>query len=80
MGHHRPPEELQSSHTEIQQVSQDAYVCILPEQEDVEWHSDRISLFSDPNGFQDTRVSQLAAHQIVFKHTWLLNTDVFTHM
>lgn len=25
-------------------------VCVLPEQEDVEWHSDRVSLSADPNG------------------------------
>lgn len=50
-------------------------VCMLPEQEDVEWHSDRIPLSTDPNGLQDTRVSQLAADQVVLKHTWLLNVD-----
>lgn len=52
----------------------------LPEQEGVEWHSDRISLPTDPDGLQDTRVSQLAAHQVVFKHTWLLNIEVDIHM
>lgn len=50
-------------------------VCMLPEQEDVEWHSDRIPLSADPNGLEDTRVSQLAADQVVLKHTWLLNAD-----
>lgn len=49
-----------------------AAVCMLPEQEDVERHSDRISLSTDPNGLQDTGVSQLAAHKFNFKHTWFL--------
>ncbi len=48
---------------------------MLPEQEDVEWHSDRIALSADPDGLKDTRVSQLAADQVVLKHTWLLNAD-----
>lgn len=49
---------------------------MLPEQEDIEWHSDWISLFADPNGLHDTRVQQLAVYQFVLKHTWLLKTDV----
>lgn len=47
-----------------------------PEQEDVEWHSDRIPLSTDPDGLQHTGVSQLTADQVVLKHAWLLNTDV----
>lgn len=52
---------------------------MLPEQEDVEWHSDRIPLSTDPNGLQDARVSQLAADQVVLEHAWLLNADVNTY-
>lgn len=44
----------------------------LPEQEDVERHSDRIPLSADPDGLQDARVSQLAADQVVLKNAWLL--------
>lgn len=51
----------------------------LPEQEDVEWHSDRIPLSTDPNGLQDARVSQLAADQVVLEHGRLLNADVNTY-
>ena len=52
---------------------------LVPEQEDIERHPDRISLPTDPDGFQDARVSQLAAHQFVFHHTWQLNTvDKYT--
>lgn len=53
-------------------------VCMLPEQEDGEWHSDRIPLSTDPNGLHDTRVSQLVADQVVLIYTWLLNTDAST--
>lgn len=48
---------------------------MLPEQEDVEWHSDGVSLSTDSDGLQDPRVSQLAADQLVLKHARLLNTD-----
>lgn len=51
------------------------WLHVLPEQEDVEWHSDRIPLSTDPNGLQDARVSQLAADQLVLKHAWLLSAD-----
>ena len=53
-------------------------VCMLPEQEDVEWHSDRIPLSTDPNGLEDPRVFQLVDDQVVLKHTWLLNTHIST--
>jgi len=53
-------------------------VCVLPEQEGVEWHSDRIPLSADPDGLEGACVSQLAADQLVLKHTRLLNSDVRT--
>jgi len=49
---------------------------MLPEEEDIEWHSNRISLPTDPYGLQDPGVPQLAADQVILKHAWLLSTDV----
>lgn len=46
----------------------------VPEEKDVEWHSDRVALSADPDGLQDPGVSQLAADQLVLKHGWPLFT------
>lgn len=55
-------------------------VFALPEQKNVEWHSDRIPLPADPDGLQDPRVSQLVADQLCFKHSWLLNAEKHVRM
>lgn len=46
--------------------------CGAPEEEDVEVHPDGVALFADADGFQDARVPQLTADQLVLKHGSLL--------
>lgn len=53
----------------------ECFYDILPKQEDIEWHPNWISLFTDPDCFQDPRVAQLAADQVVLKHAWLLSRN-----
>lgn len=53
-------------------------VCPVPEQEHAEGHSDRIPLPANPNGLQDPRVFQLAADEVVIKHTGFLMADGHT--
>lgn len=49
--------------------------CGTPEEEVVKVHPDGVALFAYADGFQDARVPQLTADQLVLKHGSLLKRN-----